>query len=104
MKMIIYNRGKSVVHFRHNLLVFVKDRCEKMESYWVTQVLIWWLKSKVDGLRSKWTVRLVDTNDFKWTFMNLIGTTHKNQNWGKYRFQIDDPKIKKWTAKKGKNS
>ena len=35
MKMIIYNRGKSVVHFRHNLLVFVRDSCEKMESYWV---------------------------------------------------------------------
>ena len=40
MKMIIYNRGKSAVHFRHYLLVFVRDRCEKMESYWVTQVLI----------------------------------------------------------------
>ena len=30
MKMIIYNHGKSAVHFRHNLLVSEKDGCKKL--------------------------------------------------------------------------
>ena len=30
MKMIIYNHGKSAVHFRHNLLASEKDGCKNL--------------------------------------------------------------------------